>query len=156
MTTEIHHDSPLLNGWCQLSRLYERVQAHVERALLAGHAISLREYFLLTVLSHQHDGHGGHLHMKQVSEAVVLSQSATTRLVTRLEERGLLARCMCPTDRRGIYTNVTEAGFAMIASARPTHDLALEQVLGDAQKEPRLEALFASLEQLGAACPAAR
>ncbi|NED89901.1 MarR family transcriptional regulator, partial [Streptomyces sp. SID11233] len=81
-----------------------------ERALQAAHHLSVREYSLLDVLSRQHDGDGGHLQMRQVAEAVVLSQSATTRLVTRLEDRGLLARYLCPTDRRGIYTDVSESG----------------------------------------------
>lgn len=60
--------------------------------------------------------------MKQVADAVVLSQSATTRLVTRLEDRGLLTRHLCDTDRRGIYTDVTESGLALLAEARPTND----------------------------------
>lgn len=58
--------------------------------------------------------------MKQVADAVVLSKSAATRLITRLEDRGLLARYPCPTDRRGIYTDVSEAGLKLLAEARPT------------------------------------
>ena len=57
--------------------------------------------------------------MNQVADAVVLSQSATTRLVTRLEDRGLLTRYLCPTDRRGIYTNVTDAGLALLETPGP-------------------------------------
>ena len=94
----------LAQGWCALSLLHGRIEGHIERALQAKHDLSAREYSLLDVLSRQHDGEGGHLQMKQVADAVVLSQSATTRLVTRLEDRGLLARYLCPTDRRGIYT----------------------------------------------------
>jgi DNA-binding MarR family transcriptional regulator len=71
--------------------------------------------------SRQHDGEGGHLQMRQVADSVVLSQSATTRLVTRLEDRGLLSRYLCPTDRRGIYTDVTDDGLRLLEEARPTH-----------------------------------
>ena len=52
---------------------------------------------MLDVLGRQDDWH---MRMQQLASAVVLSQSATTRLVTRLEERGLLARYLCDTDRR--------------------------------------------------------
>lgn len=90
-------------------------RGRIERALQSGHGLSVREYSLLDVLSRQHDDEGGHLQMKQVADAVVLSQSATTRLVTRLEDRGLLARYLCPTDRRGIYTDVSEAGLKFLA-----------------------------------------
>lgn len=39
--------------------------------------------------------------MKQVADAVVLSQSATARLVTRLENRVLLARAICARQTTG-------------------------------------------------------
>ncbi len=76
--------------------------------------------------------------MKQVADAVVLSQSATTRLVTRLEDRGLLTRYLCDTDRRGIYTDVTEAGLALLKAARPTDDSALRAALDEAAENPEL------------------
>ncbi|MGJ6967097.1 MarR family winged helix-turn-helix transcriptional regulator [Streptosporangium sp. G11] len=136
-------------GWCALSLLHDRIEAHLERALQSKHDLSTREYSLLDVLSRQHDGPGGHLQMKQVAEAVVLSQSATTRLVTRLEDRGLLSRYLCPTDRRGIYTNVSESGLKLLAEARPTNDAALREALDEAVKNPGLAPLVRAVEELG-------
>jgi DNA-binding MarR family transcriptional regulator len=92
--------------------------------------------------------------MKQVADAVVLSQSATTRLVTRLEDRGLLERYLCPTDRRGIYTNVTEAGLKLLDAARPTNDAALREALDEAAKNPELAPLVRVVETLKAPVPA--
>ncbi|MDP9869423.1 DNA-binding MarR family transcriptional regulator [Streptosporangium brasiliense] len=109
----------LAHSWSALSLLHGRIESKVERALQAGHRLSAREYSLLDVLSRQHDGEGGHLQMRQVADSVVLSQSATTRLVTRLEDRGLLSRYLCPTDRRGIYTDVTDDGLRLLEEARP-------------------------------------
>ena len=82
----------LAQNWLALSVLHGRIEGRIERALQANHNLSAREYWLLDVLGRQHDGVGGHLQMKQVADAIVLSQSATTRLVTRLEDRGLLTR----------------------------------------------------------------
>ncbi|MFJ2178637.1 MULTISPECIES: MarR family winged helix-turn-helix transcriptional regulator [unclassified Streptomyces] len=141
----------LAQGWCALSLLHGRIETHIERALQTGHDLSVREYSLLDVLSRQHDGEGGHLQMKQVAEAVVLSQSATTRLVTRLEDRGLLTRYLCPTDRRGIYTNVSEAGLRLLAEARPTNDTALREALDEAAKNPELAPLVRAVASRGAA-----
>jgi DNA-binding MarR family transcriptional regulator len=138
----------LAQGWCALSLLHGRIEAHIERALQSRHDLSVREYSLLDVLSRQHDGEGGHLQMKQVADAVVLSQSATTRLVTRLEDRGLLSRYLCPTDRRGIYTNVSEAGLALLAEARPTNDTALCEALETASLDPDLAPLVAAVRSL--------
>jgi len=137
----------LADSWCALSVLHGRIESHIERALQAGHDLSVREYSLLDVLSRQHDGEGGHLQMKQVADAVVLSQSATTRLVTRLEERGLLSRYLCPTDRRGIYTDVSEAGLALLAAARPTNATALREALDQAATDPQLAPLVKAVEE---------
>ncbi|WP_042365385.1 MarR family winged helix-turn-helix transcriptional regulator [Streptacidiphilus neutrinimicus] len=138
----------LANGWAALSLLHGRIEAHVERALQSRHDLSVREYSLLDVLSRQHDGEGGHLQMRQVADAVVLSQSATTRLVSRLEDRGLLARYLCPTDRRGIYTDVSEAGLRLLEQARPTNDAALREALDEAAKNPELAALVQAVDAM--------
>ncbi|WP_327293704.1 MULTISPECIES: MarR family transcriptional regulator [unclassified Streptomyces] len=135
----------LSQSWCALSLLHGRIEAHIERALQAGHGLSVREYSLLDVLSRQHDGEGGHLQMKQVAEAVVLSHSATTRLVTRLEDRGLLSRYLCPTDRRGIYTDVTSAGALLLEQARPTNVAALRTALDRAAADPELAPLVSAV-----------
>ncbi|MFG1810526.1 MarR family winged helix-turn-helix transcriptional regulator [Streptomyces sp. NPDC049040] len=144
----------LADGWCALSLLHGRIEAHLERALQAGHGLSVREFSLLDVLSRQHDGPGGRLQMKQVADAVVLSQSATTRLVTRLEERALLERYLCPTDRRGIYTDVTAAGLDLLAAARPTNNASLREALDQAAADPRLAPLVTAVEQIRGPVPA--
>lgn len=136
----------LAQGWCALSALHSRIESHIERALQAQHDLSVREFSVLNVLSEQHDGPGGHLRMHQVADSVVLSQSATTRLVTRLEERGLLSRYLCADDRRGIYTDVTPDGLTLLAAARPTHDTALTEALQEAAKRPELAPLVAAVE----------
>ena len=138
----------LSQGWCTLSLLHGRIEAHIERALQTHHDLSVREYSLLDVLSRQHSGAGGHLQMKQVAEAVVLSQSATTRLVTRLEDRGLLTRYLCDTDRRGIYTDVTDSGLALLAAARPTNAPPLRTALDEAAGNPELAPLVKAVEEL--------
>ncbi|AJE84063.1 MarR family transcriptional regulator [Streptomyces albus] len=139
----------LAQGWCALSLLHGRIEAHIEKALQSRHGLSVREYSLLNSLSRQHNGEGGHLQMKQVADAVVLSQSATTRLVTRLEDRGLLSRYLCPTDRRGIYTDVTEEGNRLLAEARPTNDGALREALDEAARDPQLAPLVRAVETAG-------
>ena len=140
----------LSQGWIALSLLHGKIETRVERALQSAHDLSVREYSLLDVLSRQHNGPGGHLQMKQVADAVGLSQSATTRLVTRLEDRGLLTRYLCDTDRRGIYTDVTDSGLALLSEARPTNDSALRSALDEAAEDPELAPLVRAVEELKA------
>jgi DNA-binding MarR family transcriptional regulator len=141
-------DPGLAQGWCALSALHGRIEARIERALQAEHGLSVREFSVLDVLSEQHAGEGGHFRMNQLADAVVLSQSATTRLVNRLEERGLLTRYLCPDDRRGIYTDVTEAGHALLEAARPTNDAALREALDEAAQRTELAPLVRAVRAL--------
>ncbi|MEZ0088917.1 DNA-binding MarR family transcriptional regulator [Streptacidiphilus sp. EB129] len=130
-------------GWRALAALHARIEGEIERALQAAHGLSVSEYSVLDVLSRQEHGH---MRMQQLAQAVVLSQSATTRLVTRLEADGLLARHLCASDRRGIYTEITPAGRERLAQARPAHDTALRRVLAEAREEPGLSALVRVVE----------
>jgi len=132
-------------GWRTLAALHARIEDRLERALQKAHELSVSEYTVLDVLNRQD---GFHLRMNQLSNAVVLSQSATTRLVTRLEDRGLLSRYLCPTDRRGIYTEVTEKGHELLALARPTHDRTLTESLDEAGGIPELKPLVEALAEL--------
>ncbi|MEV0066636.1 MULTISPECIES: MarR family winged helix-turn-helix transcriptional regulator [unclassified Amycolatopsis] len=132
-------------GWRTLAALHARIEDRLQRALERDHELSVSEYTVLDVLARQD---GFHLRMNQLANAVVLSQSATTRLVTRLEDRGLLSRYLCPTDRRGIYTEVTVAGRELLDAARPTHDATLSAALAEAEELPELAPLVVALGSL--------
>ena len=67
--------------------------------------------------------------MQELAEAVHLSQSALSRLIGRLETEGLVERTICETDRRGIYSRLTDAGRARYEEARPTQRRVLAEVL---------------------------
>ncbi|MFC3995984.1 MarR family winged helix-turn-helix transcriptional regulator [Nocardiopsis sediminis] len=136
--------SVLAQGWCALSLLHNTIEAHLERDLQAGHGLSVREFSVLAALSDQPEAK---MRMNELSDAVVLSQSATTRLVGRLEKRGLLQRVICDTDRRGIHTAVTEAGHRLLAEARPTNEASLAEVLDTAQRNPELAPLVEALRR---------
>lgn len=53
------------------------------------------------------------LRLHELAQAVLLSRSNLTRLVDRLEVAGLIRREQCPSDRRGAFAVITEAGQAM-------------------------------------------
>ncbi|MDR8408539.1 MarR family transcriptional regulator [Nonomuraea sp. 3-1Str] len=127
-------------GWRRLAALHARIEDRLERALQKEHELSVSEYTVLDALGRQD---GWHMRMQQLARAVVLSQSATTRLVTRLENRGLLHRYLCEDDRRGIYSEVTPEGRALLAAAEPTHDAVLKEVLAEAAEVPELAPLAA-------------
>ena len=103
---------------------------------------------MLDALSRQD---GLQMRMQQLARATALSASATTRLVNRLEDRGLLIRILCADDRRGIYTELTADGVKLLEQARPAYDAALERALTQAQGIPELAPLVNALPSLNAA-----
>ena len=133
------------HGWRTLAAVHGLIEASLEKALQSGHGISVVEYTVVDALDRQD---GWHMRMRQLARAAALSNSATTRLVTRLEDRGLLTRVLCADDRRGIYTELTQAGMALLAEARPTHDAVLRETLDEAARTPELAPLVGALRDL--------
>lgn len=129
-------------GWRTLAALHGLIEVELERSLQREHDLSVVEFTVLDALSRQD---GWHMRMQQLARAAALSSSATTRLVTRLEDRGLLTRILCADDRRGIYTELTPAGEKLLAEAHPTHDSVLEATLDEARERPELAPLVSAL-----------
>jgi DNA-binding MarR family transcriptional regulator len=126
-------------GWRTLAAFHDLIDSALEIALQREVGLSAVEYAVLDVLSRQVGVH--HLRMQQLARAAALSRSATTRLVNRLESRGLLVRYICVDDRRGIYTELTDTGAQLLTRARPVHDVTLRDALTEAQSRPELSPL---------------
>jgi DNA-binding MarR family transcriptional regulator len=135
-------------GWRTLAALHGLIEGELEQALQAAAGLSVVEYTVLNALGRQD---GWHMRMQQLTRATALSPSATTRLVNRLERRGLLQRILCADDRRGIYTELTPEGSELLFGARPAHERALEQALAAAEGMPELAPLVRTLPQLSPA-----
>ncbi|MFC9970057.1 MarR family winged helix-turn-helix transcriptional regulator [Spirillospora sp. NPDC127200] len=132
-------------GWRTLAALQARIEDRIGRALQSEHDLSVNEFCVL----HRLGGpEGRHLRMQELASVLVLSQSATTRLVARLEKRGLLRRVLSEEDRRGIYAEATEQGRALLAEAAPTHNTALQNALDEAAEQPDMKALVDALATL--------
>lgn len=134
-------------GWRTLASLHGLIDAALEKDLTAQVGLSVVEYTLLDALNRQD---GWHMRMAQLTRATALSPSATTRLVTRLEDRNLLSRVLCADDRRGIYTELTPAGHELYQKAKPIHDATLERVLKQAEEQPELAPLARILHEFSA------
>jgi len=68
--------------------------------------LSMREYDVLYTLSKCPEP----VRMGELHRHVLLSQPALSRMVDRLVERGLVARCADPSDGRGVRLSLTGAG----------------------------------------------
>jgi DNA-binding MarR family transcriptional regulator len=73
------------------------------------------------ILVHLSEAPGRALRMSQLAAASTYSKSRLSHAVSRLEERGLVVRLDCPTDRRGQIAQLTEQGFAVLDEAAHGH-----------------------------------
>jgi DNA-binding MarR family transcriptional regulator len=70
----------------------------------------VNEYDVLFTLSRCPSGW---LRLNELNDHVLLSQSSLSRLVERLEKRGLVDRMPAPDDGRGVLLKLTEEGAAL-------------------------------------------
>jgi DNA-binding MarR family transcriptional regulator len=61
------------------------------------------------------------LRMSELAELSGSSRSRLSHAVARLEEAGWVRRERCPTDKRGFFAVLTDAGFEALAAAAPGH-----------------------------------
>ena len=119
-----------------------RAQVAVMRKLQAGPAfkkVALNEYDVLFTLSRCPSGW---LRLNELNDHVLLSQSSLSRLVERLEKRGLVARMAAPEDGRGVLLKLTDAGAELQKDIGREHVRDISGLLGPAltaaeQKELR-------------------
>ena len=65
--------------------------------------------------------------MHQLAESMVLSRSAATRFIDRMESAGLVERIQCLTDGRGTFVQLSPGGRKRLDRARPIHTRVIEE-----------------------------
>ncbi len=107
-----------LAAWRGMLATHSRLIAALDEELERDHGLALGSY---EVLLHLAAAPQRSLRMGELADKLLLSRSGLTRLVDRLASRGMVERHSCPSDRRGTYARLTEAGLERFEQARPTH-----------------------------------
>lgn len=127
-------------AFLEILRTAEVLRADGEE-LLKPVGLSSAQYNVLRIL--RAAGAKG-LTCHQIIERMLTREPDMTRLLDRLQERGLVIRERCSNDRRVVYSCVTEAGLRLVeALDEPVAQLHAEQ-LGHLS-EAQLRALAGSL-----------
>ena len=115
---EVREDPQFIDAWGYLLRLQAQVVARIEEDLKRRGEISLTWYDVLLALE---NARGKRLRMSEIADRIVLSRSALTRSVDKLEVGGYLKRKPCRHDERGAYAVLTKKGECALAHARPVY-----------------------------------
>lgn len=96
-----------VGAWRGLLRVHASVNGRLDAELQRRHGMTLTEWEVLLSLDRARDGE---LRVGDIAGFVLLTPGGVTRLVSRLEQRGLVARVPHATDRRGTAVRLTGAG----------------------------------------------
>jgi len=116
-------------------------------AQITGAGVSLSEFEVLLRLSRSD---ATRLRMSDLATQANLSSSGLTRLVDRLEARGLVVRQACPSDGRGSFAVLTAPGLDLLLSVLPGHVELIERWYTGALSPTQLDQLTAALRTVRA------
>ncbi|HLV57204.1 MAG TPA: MarR family transcriptional regulator [Actinotalea caeni] len=136
--------------WARVATFATAVDGALDRWLAEHHRVGLSEYRALGLLV---AAPAKELRIAELAHAVGLTSTSTTRLVSRLESKGLARRDLCEDDGRGVYAVVTDAGETLVREVRAPYEERLRAILTDpATVVPHLDVdtLGASLQEVAA------
>lgn len=122
------NDLDSVSSWRDLLARHSTTWCALERELGEKHGLGVSEF---EVLDRMAESDQGNYRVQELADAVHLSQSALSRLISRLEKTGLVCRNMCLDDRRGVFVQITEAGLERHRQAVSTHRSVLRTTLTD-------------------------
>lgn len=153
MTADGVHDAETCaQAWAALTRAHADVSEQLSRVLQAGCGLSINDFDAMLRLR---GALPGGVRVAELGHVVRLSQPAVSRLVTRLEQRGLIGRCGASDDRRGVLVALTPAGDGLLSKAIPVHAQCLRECFLDHLSPEEREVLTATLGRVAAARDAA-
>lgn len=140
-------DPDIVAAWIALATASRRALAAVEDALKAAGLPGLDRYdALLEIEKAGADG----LRPFALQDRLLLPQYGTSRLLSRMEAEGLIARHVHAGDRRGQVVTITPAGRALRQRMWPVYAGALQAVFAGFDSE-KARTLAGLLRQVGPA-----
>jgi DNA-binding MarR family transcriptional regulator len=138
-------DEARFQAWLNLLQGYSVVSARIETELEASIGLSLPEHEVLVRLAQAPERK---LRMFDLASLLLLSKSGVTRLVDRLERRGLVVRQMSAEDRRVVLAGLTDEGLKTFERARPVLAAAIEQYFAQHLADHEVSELRAALRKV--------
>jgi DNA-binding MarR family transcriptional regulator len=136
-------------AWHRLLQVSSRVLRALNDALDAEDRITVTEFDVLITLDNTP---ACRLRMTDLARATMLSSGGMTRLVGRLEHRGLLRRIPDPDDARGFRATLTPEGKRKLRQARTTHDAVLARMIAPHLTDVDIRALERTLGRIIDGC----
>jgi DNA-binding MarR family transcriptional regulator len=125
----------------------------LDRDLKSKHGLTMAEYEILVRLSEAPERR---LRMAELADVASQSRSRLSHTVSRLECKGLVARNNCGADKRGVFAELTEDGFAFLTKAASDHVAAVREFFVDVVDPADLNAIGRAFTAISARVAQAR
>jgi DNA-binding MarR family transcriptional regulator len=142
VTTVYWLDDLEMQAWRSLLSAHSKLMARLDAELQASQGMSVSDYGVLVQLS---EAEGGHMRMSELADRLLLSPSGLTRRLDGLVRAGFVNRTRCPTDRRGAFAVLTDAGRTRLRQAAPDHVDQVRRNFVDRLTRDQLKALVDAL-----------
>lgn len=107
-----------IDQWLTYTREQKVLADKLEKDLLHLFGLSEKAFYVLLFLD---ENEHKKMRLNLLQEKVGLSQSAMSRLISRMEDKhcGVIERSICLDDKRGIYLKLTDYGKEKLEKAKP-------------------------------------
>lgn len=136
-------DERELRAWRALQLMQLRLTAELARQLAHDSDLSYQDYVVLVALTGAPDGR---LRLFELARDLGWEKSRLSHHITRMADRGLLAKEPCDDDRRGAFVVVTAHGRSAITAAAPGHVDAVRRLFVDRLTARQLDIIAAAAE----------
>jgi len=125
-------------AWRGLMALRIDLLGHLARQLAQDSGITEAEFEVLVVVS---EAPGQRIRSRDLGKALNWERSRLSHQITRMEERGMVAREQCENDARGFDVLLTKVGLKAIQAAAPKHLEAVRHCFIDLLTPAQMKAL---------------
>jgi DNA-binding MarR family transcriptional regulator len=133
-------DDEELAAWTRFVAVVELLPGVLDAQLRRDSGLSHFEYFAMAMLS---EAPGRTIRMTDLAGRTNATLPRLSHVVSRLEQRGLVARAPAADDRRATDVTLTDAGWDVVRAAAPGHVTTVREHVLDALEPEQVEQLAA-------------
>ena len=135
-------------AWRALQLMQLRLDAALAHQLATESDLSYPDYLVLVALTDRPEGRA---RVFELAGQLGWERSRLSHHLARMEDRGLVTKEQCPSDRRGAFANLTHQGHDRLAAAAPGHVSAVRRLFVDRLCPEQLDRLAELAETVLAA-----
>lgn len=132
------------SAWRRFLEVHAALTRALEQEMAEVDGLALSWYDVLVQL---HEA-GDKMRIGDLAERILISRSATTRFIERMERAGLVRRETATEDRRGTIVCLTPEGLDTLRRTAPNHIASVERYFGSRLSEAEAKGLLELLENL--------